>query len=209
MSNLRSREPTASLWYGPMTSGKTNRIIDRMYVMDDAGYNCLLIKYKKDDRTSKLEECVSKSGGKFKAIQVDKDELFEVVNNPAHPHYAALQSAECIGIDEVQFFSRAVEFVTVMMLRHGKSVYMAGLDTDFMNTPWDYFAPMVAICTVAEKLPGVCKMCKSLNGCTSARVGSDTALEVIGGHDKYMTLCLPCFARSSPHKPKHLNIAFV
>jgi len=175
--------------------------------MDDAGYNCLLIKYKKDDRTSKAEECVSKSGARFKAIKVNKDELFEMANNPGHRHYAALASAECVGIDEVQFFNRVVEFVTVMLISRRKSVYMAGLDTDFLNKPWPYLAGMIAVCTVAEKLPGVCKQCKSMNGCTTARIGIETDTEIIGGHDKYKTLCLPCFVNTSLHKPDHLKIA--
>ncbi len=207
-TKTRELEPTANLYYGPMTAGKTNRVIDRMYVMSDAGYNCLLIKYDKDVRISDSEVCVSKSGSKYRAIMVPKDGLIDMVNNPDNPYYARLLDADCVGIDEVQFFKDSVDFVTLMLLQRKKSVYMAGLDTDFRNEPWGYLAPMIAICTVAEKLRGVCHECRSLNGCTSSRISNNTDLEVIGGRDEYATLCLPCYARTGVHRPDHLNVAY-
>jgi thymidine kinase len=192
-----------------MSSGKSDRINIQMEVLRKAGYSCLLIQYDKDTRLTEVEgESISKSGIAYNhnTVSVGKNGLMSMLNDPKDPHYARLLEADCVGIDEVQFFSRAVEFVTLLILREKKSVYMAGLDTTFLNEPWPYLAPMIAICTYSEKCLGVCKECGSLNGSTSARISDDKSTEKIGGTEEYVTLCLVCFVTKSKHKGKHLDL---
>jgi thymidine kinase len=212
VSPHRNLEPTATLWYGCMSSGKSDRINIQMEVLRKAGYSCLLIKYDKDTRLTLTEgESISKSGVSYNhnTISVGKTGLMSMLDDPEDANHARLLAADCVGIDEVQFFGRVVEFVTLMVLREKKSVYMAGLDTNFLNEPWPYLAPMIAICTYSEKCLGVCKVCGSLNGSTSARISDDKSMEKIGGSEEYVTLCLACFVKNSKHTGKHLEVVTV
>ena len=201
-------EPTAHLWYGPMSSGKSDRLNIQMEVLKKARYNCLLIKYKKDVRTTKDESvCVSKSGIVCdNTVSVAKNGLMDMIHNPDNENYARLLEADCVGIDEVQFFNQSVEFVTLLLLAKKKTVFMAGLHTDFPNETWPYLARMISICSTSEGCQGVCTECGSLKASTTARITDDLSLEKIGGKDQYATMCLSCFVEKSKHKGKHLDI---
>lgn len=205
----RKLEPCATLWYGPMSSGKSDKLHIQMEVFTKANYKCVLIKYAKDTRYTdgeKQDICISKSGivCDKNVINVEKNELMEIVNDKENRHHKKVFEADCIGIDEVQFFNYAVEFVTTLVLREKKCVYMAGLDTNFRNDPWDYLPRMIAICTHSEKCLGVCSNCGSLYGSTTMRIDQDDVSEEKIGDD-YVTLCIHCFFEKSKHKAAHFK----
>ncbi|XP_014666491.1 PREDICTED: thymidine kinase, cytosolic-like [Priapulus caudatus] len=103
---------------------------------------------------------------------------------------------EVIGIDEGQFFPDVVEF-SQMMADGGKTVIVAALDGTFQRQGFGNILNLVPLAESVNKLTAVCMKCYG-DASYTKRKGHETALEVIGGADKYMAVCRSCF--ESPQK---------
>jgi thymidine kinase len=108
---------------------------------------------------------------------------------------------EVIGIDEGQFFPDLVE-MTEQWASAGKVVICAALDGDFLRRPFGRVLELVPLAESVTKLSAICQVCFG-PASFSKRLGAETALEVIGGADKYIATCRRC------HRPEatHANIA--
>ena len=96
-----------------------------------------------------------------------------------------------IGIDEGQFFPDLVEF-TEKVANLGKIVIVAALDATFQRK---VFGPVLDLIPLAEsvvKLTSVCMLCHQSASFTR-RLGSEQQVELIGGADKYLSVCRKCF----------------
>lgn len=105
---------------------------------------------------------------------------------------ALLASAdyEVIGIDEGQFFPDLVE-MTEQWASAGKVVICAALDGDFLRRPFGRVLELVPLAESVTKLSAICQVCFG-PASFSKRLGAETALEVIGGADKYIATCRRC-----------------
>lgn len=98
---------------------------------------------------------------------------------------------DVIGIDEGQFFPDIVPFCEDMA-NGGKVVIVAALDGTFQRKGFGSILELVPLAESVTKLTAVCMMCYA-DGSFSKRIGSETAVEVIGGADKYVAVCRACF----------------
>jgi len=108
---------------------------------------------------------------------------------------------DVIGIDEGQFFPDLVE-VCEKLAAAGKTVLVASLDGTFQRKPFGRTLELIPMAESVTKLQAVCMICFR-DAAFSRRLGDETAIEVIGGADKYVAVCRECFFK--PYKPELAN----
>lgn len=90
-----------------------------------------------------------------------------------------------------QFFEEIVEFADRWANR-GKVVIIGALDATFERKPFGHILNLIPIAEQVMKLSAVCMLCHR-DASFTKRIGSETAVEVIGGADKYLSTCRECF----------------
>lgn len=109
----------------------------------------------------------------------------------------ALGSA-VIGIDEGQFFPDIVEFCE-KMANTGKTVIVAALDGTFQRKAFGSILNLVPLAESVVKLNAVCMECYREASYTK-RLGAEREVEVIGGADKYHSVCRACYFQKRPQQ---------
>lgn len=165
---------------GPMFSGKTTELIRRIRRYTIAKKRCLQIKYKADTRYS--EECASTHDKQMIAAK-SCTYLKEAEN--------LLENYDVIGIDEGQFFQDVVSFAEEAANK-GKIVIVSALDGTFKREAFGSILDLIPIAEKVTKLNAVCMLCCQEASFTK-RLSEETAIEVIGGSDKYIAVCRSCF----------------
>ena len=166
---------------GSMFSGKTEELIRRMKRAQFARQKveiykpCIDVIYSED-------EVVSHDSHSIPSTPIDSPASMLLLSS----------DVEVVGIDEAQFFDETIVDVVQTLANRGIRVIIAGLDTDFMGTP---FGPMPALMAVAEdiqKVHAICVKCGSPANHSHRLVASDE-LVVLGEKDEYEPLCRHCY----------------
>ena len=79
-----------------------------------------------------------------------------------------------------------------MAADEGKVVIVAALDGDFQRKPFGSVCDLVALSESVTKLSAVCNFCCG-DAAFTKRIGSETAIQVIGGSEKYIPVCRACY----------------
>ncbi|EDO40073.1 predicted protein [Nematostella vectensis] len=166
--------------FGPMFSGKTTELLRRIKRYQVANHKCLLIKYAKDIRYD--EEGVATHDRQI--LRATPCTVLEDLKNKAINH-------SVIGIDEGQFFPDIVEF-SEEMASEGKTIIIAALDGTFQRKAFGNILHLVPLAESVVKLSAVCMNCFK-DASFTKRLGYDKRVEVIGGADKYMSVCRECY----------------
>ncbi|KFV15039.1 Thymidine kinase, cytosolic, partial [Pterocles gutturalis] len=157
-----------------------------------AQYRCLLVKYSKDMR-------YSTSG----VSTHDKSTMEALPASLLRDVYQEALSSSVIGIDEGQFFPDIVEFCE-KMANAGKTVIVAALDGTFQRKAFGSILNLVPLAESVVKLNAVCMECYREASYTK-RLGTEREVEVIGGADKYHSVCRACYFRRVPQQPGSEN----
>uniref|UniRef100_A0A8C3SHN6 Thymidine kinase n=1 Tax=Chelydra serpentina TaxID=8475 RepID=A0A8C3SHN6_CHESE len=173
--------------FGPMFSGKSTELMRRVRRFQIAQYKCLVIKYAKDTRYC-TDGVSTHDRNTMEALSACY--LRDV-------HQEALGSA-VIGIDEGQFFPDIVEFCETMA-NAGKTVIVAALDGTFQRKAFGSILNLVPLAESVVKLNAVCMECYREASYTK-RLGAEREVEVIGGSDKYHSVCRVCYFRKRPQQ---------
>ncbi len=112
-----------------------------------------------------------------------------------------VQQADVIGVDEGQFFPDLVPFCE-NMANAGKIVVISALSGSFERKAIGHVLELIPLAEKVDMLNAVCKFCLR-DAAFSARLGSETAVQVIGGADKYASACRECFPKHNYHSPAH------
>ncbi|MBB3701685.1 thymidine kinase [Alloprevotella rava] len=169
---------------GSMFSGKTEELIRRLKRAQFARQNVEIYKPTIDTRYSE-ENVVSHDSNYIKSMPVDAPESILLLAS----------DAEVVGIDEAQFFDETLVDVCKKMADAGKRVIVAGLDMDFLGTP---FGPMPALMAIAEdvtKVHAICVRCGNLAQ-FSHRIVKGEKQVMLGEKDEYEPLCRNCFNKA-------------
>lgn len=166
--------------FGPMFSGKTTELLRRIKRYQYANYRCLLIRYAKDDRYD-TEQVATHDQQKMQAVSAV--ELGKVTHST--------RDIDVIGIDEGQFFPDIVSFCEIMA-DNRKIVLVAALDGTYQRTGFGNILNLVPLAESVEKLTAVCMSCFK-EAAFTRRTGQETEVEVIGGCEKYMSVCRECY----------------
>eukprot|EP00041_Stephanoeca_diplocostata_P015195 m.288391 g.288391 ORF g.288391 m.288391 type:complete len:226 (+) comp19960_c0_seq11:177-854(+) len=177
-----SSDGSIQLILGPMFSGKSTELLRRIKRYSIAKNRCLVIKYINDTRYSK-DRVSTHDRQEFEATAANK--LFDVERET--------DDVDIVGIDEGQFFPDLVPFAE-KMASVGKTVIIGALDGTFQRKPFGTILELVPMAEHVVKLNAVCFNCGA-DAPFSKRIVDDTAVEVIGGADKYVAACRRCFTR--------------
>ncbi|NXN97363.1 KITH protein, partial [Rhinopomastus cyanomelas] len=174
--------------FGPMFSGKSTELMRRVRRFQLAQYRCLLVKYANDTR--------------YGTAGVSTHDRSTMEALPARTLKEVSQEAlgsAVIGIDEGQFFPDIVEFCEGMA-NAGKTVIVAALDGTFQRKGFGNILNLVPLAESVVKLNAVCMECYREASYTK-RLGDEREVEVIGGADKYHSVCRACYFRTRTLQP--------
>ncbi|KXJ29246.1 Thymidine kinase, cytosolic [Exaiptasia diaphana] len=170
--------------FGPMFSGKTTELLRRIKRYQIANHRCLVVKYEKDNRYD--------LGG---IATHDRQTLAATACSVLYSIKKQASQATVIGIDEGQFFPDVVDFAEEMA-SEGKTVIIAALDGTFQRQAFGNILNLVPLAESVVKLNAVCMNCYK-DAAFTKRLSADQKVEVIGGADKYMSVCRDCYNLAS------------
>eukprot|EP01130_Rhizamoeba_saxonica_P002664 TRINITY_DN12425_c0_g1_i1.p1 TRINITY_DN12425_c0_g1~~TRINITY_DN12425_c0_g1_i1.p1 ORF type:complete len:247 (-),score=49.00 TRINITY_DN12425_c0_g1_i1:55-741(-) len=173
------------LIFGPMFSGKSTELIRRIRRYTISKRKCVVIKYNMDNRYTNTKRVCTHDQQMYGAIACGILKDVESICN----------EFDVIGIDEGQFYPDVVEFCE-KMANLGKIVVVAALDGTFQRKPFNDILHLIPLAEDIVKLNAVCVRCHQ-NAPFSQRIGLETAVEVIGGADKYISVCRSCFYKEN------------
>ncbi|KAL1287084.1 TK1 [Ovibos moschatus] len=176
---------------GPMFSGKSTELMRRVRRFQIAQYKCLVIKYAKDTRYSSLFSTHDRNTMEALPACLLRDVIQDA------------QGVAVIGIDEGQFFPDIVEFCE-NMANSGKTVIVAALDGTFQRKAFGTILNLVPLAESVVKLTAVCMECFREAAYTK-RLGVEKEVEVIGGADKYHSVCRLCYFKKPSGQPAVLD----
>tara|TARA_Y100000310_G_C20657180_1_gene802578 strand:+ start:391 stop:999 length:609 start_codon:yes stop_codon:yes gene_type:complete len=142
------------IYCGPMRSGKTRELInrvDRIRYVDGSPLG--LFKPSIDTRHEGIHTRFGNVSYECGVVDVETPSKFlEMVSG-----------LQVVGIDEAHFFNEDVVDVVEELLRRDSNVVMAGLDLDFRGEPFGVMPTLLAMADYVQKLKGVCEY----DGCSS------------------------------------------
>ena len=163
---------------GPMFSGKTTELLRRIRRYEIAGKKCLRIKYSGDDRYEKNQ-------------MTTHDMIKSDAINCKNLMLIGTSNYDVIGIDEGQFMENLVDFCDTNA-NNGKIIIIAGLDSDYNINPFSNICTLICKAEVVHKLRAVCT-CGEEASFNYLMSNEKHSIEIIGGADKYKSLCRSCY----------------
>jgi thymidine kinase len=165
---------------GGMFAGKSTELLRRMKRFQVAKKKCLYIKYLHDTRFSK--DCIATHNNEQIAA-VPCDNLTDLEK--------FLDSYDCFGVDEGQFFPDIISFCE-KAANMGKIVVVAALDGTFQRKAFGSICELIPMCEDVTKLKAICMLCQK-EASFSKRITTSVDTVDIGGSDKYVAVCRTCF----------------
>lgn len=178
---MDERLPRGAGWIevicGGMFSGKTEELIRRLRRAQIGKQRVAIFKPVVDDRYARRE-----------IVTHDRKSLSSQPVRHPREILDGGRDAQVVGIDEVQFFDRAIVRVCQELADRGVRVIVAGLDTDYRARPFDPVPELMAVAEYVTKTHAVCVICGG-PACRTQRVvrGGDRIL--VGGGEAYEPRC--------------------
>ena len=175
---------------GPMFSGKTSRLIEIFKQCNFCNISVAVINYSGDNR---YDDNLLSTHDKVKIPCIKTTVLFDVWND------LQIKTSDVILINEGQFFPDLIKFVDAL-LKHGKKIYICGLDGDFERKQFGSILDLIPLCDKITKLTSLCSICKNgTPGIFSMRLTYETEQTVIGS-DNYIPVCRMCYEKTQQLK---------
>lgn len=169
---------------GCMFSGKTTKLLEIYNMYKICEVECCVVNYDKDKRYH--EELLSTHDKKMIPC-INVKHLREAVTDVNVAKY------DVFLVNEGQFFVDVDEVVLDLVQKHGKKVYVCGLDGDYKQQTFGNLLNLIPHCDNYSKLHAICKVCKDGTPASfSKRITSETDQEVIGS-DNYIPVCRKCY----------------
>lgn len=181
------------LFIGPMFSSKTTALLRKLAQLGEMGLRVLYINHAIDTRAdtnySTHSSLLKEGGNSIPSIKTSElsNELLEKISE-----YAV------IGIDEAQFFSDLVPFVSKLVDTHGKYVMVSGLDGNYKRERIGSILDLIPLADNVVKLHAYCKKCfrssgilREANFTLYLKDSSETI--IIGGAEQYEPACRLCY----------------
>lgn len=166
---------------GCMFSGKTEELIKRLRRAEIAKMKLKVFKPVIDNRYDKTK-IASHNKSMFEAelVETSSDILSRV------------KEEDLIGIDEVQFFDENVVQTARELAKRGIRVICAGLDQDYLGTPFENSIKLMGEAEYVTKLLAICVKCGNPANRTYrfADIGERI---VVGAAETYEARCRKCF----------------
>jgi thymidine kinase len=194
---------------GPMFSGKTELLLQRLHRALYARKRIRVIKPAHDTRTQSFiaSRAVNPDGttevtGRLNAIAVRNEDEFWRVAGGEDYDVLAVDEAQFFPLDEpmrdsLGWFGRALRALMRRRRAVPLRVIVAGLDMDSAEEPFGPIPGLLAMADGVDKLTGVCMVCGSDAGHISHRIVPGEAQLVVGDADEYQVRCRACY--EPPH----------
>ena len=176
---------TVELWTGPMFSGKTTGLLDRVYQFQEAGVPVLLLKHASDTRYDSGTAVTTHSGVSLAAKPAwavfDLEQALDAAPN-----------TKVVAIDEVQFFSHGITGFVRSARERGVTVLLAGLDR---TSTAEYFGQMPWLLAHADVVHKLSSECACGLKAYQTRRKKDAPEGFVGGSERYESVCWGCWYR--------------
>jgi thymidine kinase len=191
-------EGSIALYTGPMFSGKSSSMLQRVHRYAFADYRCVLVKYEKGDRYgAKTDVFDTHSDLKHTSGDSPQGErpkwpgAVRVVSLKSLTDLKLAADERVVAIDEGQFFSDLVRQCD-QLAEQGYTVLVAALDGKANGESFEQVCELVSRSEEVYKLQAVCMVCRKRPASFTRRlVPSDVVIEV-GSTDKYLACCRQC-----------------
>jgi thymidine kinase len=176
---------------GPMFSGKTTRLMEIHKKYSFCDINTMVINYEKDTRYSNdlLSSHDKVMIPCLKALTLNT--LYNV-HDKTGKNVDDFMNAKIILINEGQFFPDIVEWVSIVVEKYHKNVYICGLNSDFKRDKFGNWLDLETISDNVVMLQSFCSKCKKRPAIFSHRLTNENDLELIGS-DCYIPVCRKCY----------------
>ena len=166
---------------GPMFSGKSEELIRRLKRAQIAKRRVACFKPDLDVRYHR-NAIASHSAQTLDAVTVANVEELKAVLMPM------IDEVGVVGIDEAQFLDASLISLANELVRLGRRVILAGLDTTFAGEPFAPIPDLMAIADEVTKLSAVCMVCGQ-SAIHTQRLGQSQELVVVGAAGMYEARC--------------------
>lgn len=183
---------------GSMFSGKTSALFREVNRFSIAGYKVLATKPSFDARYSKKDIITHDKLGIKAETFTNIEELKRLVET---------NKPDVLAIDEIQFLSDYKnEFIELLndFLSRGLTIVLAGLDMDYLGTPFEVTERVFAISDYVTKHHAVCSKCGSDAWVSHRTIENDDRM-VLGSNDIYKPLCRTCFIEEKQKEAENKN----
>jgi thymidine kinase len=171
------------LYLGPMFAGKSSAILGVVRRNAVIGLRTLCVTSALDNRYTEDARIVSHNKDSYPAAAMKT--LTPLLSTPD------FKAAECIVVEEAQFFPDLRPFVLEAVERFGKHVICVGLDGDSERRPFGQLLDLVPYADNIQKFKALCRRCGDGTEAlfTFRKAGAPTAQVAVGGQDTYEPLC--------------------
>lgn len=166
---------------GPMFSGKSSYITSVVSRYAVLGVPVLVITHESDNRYGQNAVIThdGRSAPCIHATDLDKVDIM--------PYKVVI-------VDEAQFFSHLVPFVEWAVDTHRKHVFLVGLDGDSNRRKFGEILDCIPLADRVLRLTAFCRRCgDGTPGLFSYRSGYHDQQVLVGGSNRYETLCRNCY----------------
>lgn len=174
---------------GPMFSGKTSTLVSELTRYVDVEIPVIYINSYEDTRAEYISTHNSSYSNISSKIKTVKSQQLNEISDSILNEYGV------IAVDEAQFFSDLIPFVTKWMQRE-KIIYIAGLDGDIHQKIFGDIVHLIPYASEVRKLNAVCESCRQngriVNAPFTIRHTESTDKKLIGGKDLYQPVCSDC-----------------
>lgn len=144
----------------------------------------MVVNHSKDTRYG--QQCIATHNGVIEPC-TSVQSLMSIVSTPEY------QQAECVYVEEAQFFGDLETFVIAAVERDGKDVTVCGLDGDFMRRPFHCVLDLIPLAdSVSRMTQSRCSDCGK-KAIFSRRINSSTDILLVGGSESYAPACRACW----------------
>lgn len=186
-----------TVFTGSMFASKSSALISQGERHSIAGHNVVYVKPFSDTRVldgSIADGLYTHSGRGVEAVTLQESTY--LLNAKT---WIAINLADVILFDEVQFYEGKIVDIIQELLSKGKVVYVAGLDMDYKGKHFNVTANLMGIADDVHKLKAVCYSCGEDSYVTAKVGGTDDRLQ-LGSKDIYQPLCRNCYTEHNTTK---------
>lgn len=171
-----------------MFAGKSSRILSIESRFSALGMRVLIVKHASDNRYGQYDDVITHDQRRVPCRRILS--LNEVEDN-------TLMRFDVVIVDEAHFFPGLVDFVVRVVERHHKALFLVGLDGDSHRRPFGELLECIPLADRVERITAFCHSCADgTPGLFSyRRQGPHDQQVIVGGAERYQTLCRACFLR--------------
>ncbi len=170
---------------GPMFSGKSTYALSYIRRQKAIGKQVVVLKPSIDDRYSDQHVLVTHNQEQTACMVWPTAETLD-------PTIQEIRAADCIVLEEAQFFRGLETFVMYALRSYKKDILVVGLDGDAHQQPFGDVIKCIPWATTVTKLCALCQRCKDGTLAPFTRkIDTQNCEQVdVGGSEKYEAVCL-------------------